>query len=85
MTYLGGLAQEIDKSREKNPVGAAFLENFMSILAEAGFESFMKDIDLNKNPEAREFIVKLEGMFRGHGVDPMNIPMLRPIMKKLKK
>ncbi|MFZ5994114.1 MAG: hypothetical protein ACOYU4_03900 [Thermodesulfobacteriota bacterium] len=85
MAYLGTLAQEIDKSRGKNPVGAQFLENLMSIMAEAGFESFMKDIDLNKNPEARDFLVKLEGMFRGHGVDPMSIPMLRPIMSKIKK
>ena len=56
----------------------------MTLVAEIGLQRFLDDIDLKKNKDAREYFSKIEGMFRGHGIDPETIPCLRVILSKMR-
>ena len=85
MSYLKLLTDEAEKHRSESPESAQFLDQIGALILEVGIQRFLRDIDLKKDKEAREYFSKIEGMFRGKGIDPQQVPWLRVILEEMKK
>lgn len=55
------------------------------MIAEFGFDRFLQDIDFTKDKAAREYFSKIEGMLRGHNIDPDSVPVLKTAFRKMKQ
>lgn len=60
---------------------AVLYEQLGSMLVELGIDRFLKDVDLKNDKDAIEYFAKIEGMLRGHNIDPNNVPWFRKILK----
>jgi tRNA C32,U32 (ribose-2'-O)-methylase TrmJ len=84
MNYLTTLAQESEKLKATQPQAAQLLQQVAMLLTEASMHRFLEDIDFSKEPRTRDFLNKLEGLLRAHGIDPEVLPWFRPITEKMK-
>jgi hypothetical protein len=84
-SVLQTLANETEKARSADPNSAVLLEAFLGLMTELGFERMAEEFNLAKDQGAREYFARIEGMLRAHGIDPAQVPWMRPIMKQLGK
>ena len=85
MSYLKLLSDEGEKHRRDSPETAEFIDHLGSLIMEVGVQRVLEDIDLEKDRQARDYFSKIEGMFRGRGIDPHQVPWLRTILEKMNK
>lgn len=84
MAYLTTLTNEAARVKDSNHELARLYEQLGILITEVGISKFIEDADLKKNPEARDFFNKLEGMLRGKGIDVNAIPWMRIISERMK-
>lgn len=85
LNLMTQLAQHTEDAKRKGLPEAVFLEQFANMLGEFGFQKFLEEIDIEKDPDANQYFGKIEGMLRAYNVDPYSIPWFRPILRKLNK
>lgn len=78
---LQTLAAEAEKMKAADPSSSAMLDAFLGLTVELWFTRLAEDIDL-KDPTLRDHFRRIEGILRGRGVDPAQVPWMKPILKK---
>ena len=82
--YLTVLGTEIEKTKKSDPKAADLLSAISSLAMATGVEQFLKDIDFDKNKEAKEYFESLASTFTAQDIDPMQDPLMGPILRRLK-
>lgn len=85
MNLMTQLTAYTNEAKQKGKPEAVFLDQIGTLLAEFGFDRFLKDIDFKKDKEAREYFGKIEGMLRGHNIDPNSVPVLKTAFRKMQE
>ena len=84
LNLMTQLTQHTENAKKMGQPEAVFLEQFVSMVGEFGFERFLDELDIKNDPVAREYFGKIGGMLRAINLDPNSVPWFRPILKKLK-
>lgn len=79
------LTTYISDAKAKNLPEATLLEQVTNMAAEFGFDKFLTELDLVNDKSAHLYFGKIEGILRGHNIDPLTIPWFRPIARQLEK
>ncbi len=84
MSLLTQLVKYIEDAKREGKPEAVFLDQLGVMIAEFGFDRFLSDIDFKKDKDAREYFAKIEGLLRGHNIDPDSVPILKTAFRKIK-
>src|SRR5437660_3803621 len=84
MSLLTQLAKYIEDAKREGKPEAIVLDQLGGMMAEFGFERFLSEINFKKDKDAREYFAKIEGILRGHGIDPDRVPILKTAFRKIK-